>query len=417
MNPPHRLNQRAAILAFLAFAVTYFLSGLIRAITATLSPNLTEEFGLSSGELGLLAGAYFFGFAITQLPLGRWLDRQGPKKVILRFLVVAVLACLAFSWAEGFGSLLAARFLCGVGLSACLMAPLTGYRRWYEPASQLRANSWMLMTGSLGMVASTLPVQWLLPVLGWRPLFWGLAAGLLFAMLLIAVWVPAWQTPVAGHSQPEPLPPSYAMVWRDPYFRSLLPLAFFSYGGLLAVQNLWAAPWMTEVAGYSALQAASALFWLNVAMLCTFWAWGMVNPWLARRGLYAERLVELGLPASFVVLAVLIGFGNILSGWTGACWALYCVCCTVVALTQPAVGMAFAPALAGRALSAFNLVIFSGVFFVQWGIGLGVDRLSALGLSKPDAFRAAMALFLLCCLGAYSYFVLVKRDNPVQVNP
>ena len=32
------------------------------------------------------------------------------------------------------------------------------------------------MTGSFGMVASTLPVQWLMPVIGWRPLFWGLAA-------------------------------------------------------------------------------------------------------------------------------------------------------------------------------------------------------------------------------------------------
>jgi len=43
------------------------------------------------------------------LPLGSWLDRLGPKKVILRFVAVAVLACLAFSWAEGFGALLAAR--------------------------------------------------------------------------------------------------------------------------------------------------------------------------------------------------------------------------------------------------------------------------------------------------------------------
>ena len=56
------------------------------------------------------------------------------------------------------------------------MAPLTGYRRWFLATTQMRANSWMLMTGSLGMVASTLPVQWLMPIVGWRMLFWGLAA-------------------------------------------------------------------------------------------------------------------------------------------------------------------------------------------------------------------------------------------------
>ena len=32
------------------------------------------------------------------------------------------------------------------------------------------------MTGSFGMLASTLPVQWLMPMPGWRPLFWALAA-------------------------------------------------------------------------------------------------------------------------------------------------------------------------------------------------------------------------------------------------
>jgi hypothetical protein len=48
-----------------------------------------------------------------------------------------------------------------MGVGVCLMAPLTGYRRWFDPATQLRSNSWTLMTGSLGMLSSTLPVQWL----------------------------------------------------------------------------------------------------------------------------------------------------------------------------------------------------------------------------------------------------------------
>ena len=52
---------------------------------------------------------------------------------------------------------------------------------------------------------------------------------------------------------------------------------------------------------------------------------------------------------------------------------------TFVSLSQPAVGAAFPPHQAGRALSAFNLVIFSGVFCVQWGIGLLVDALQGLG--------------------------------------
>ena len=183
--PPERVP---AIPLFVAFASAYFFSALIRAITATLAPTLVQEFALTASDLGLLSGGYFFGFSMTQLPLGAWLDRFGPKRVLMAFLVVAVTGCLCFAAADSFWTLCAARVACGVGLSACLMAPLTAYRRWYRPDNQQRASSWMLMTGSLGFVASTLPVQWLMPVLGWRGIFLVLAA-LLVAEVAIGIVV------------------------------------------------------------------------------------------------------------------------------------------------------------------------------------------------------------------------------------
>jgi len=397
-------------MVFLVLAGAYFLSALIRAITATLSPVLTQEFALNARDLGLLAGGYFLGFAATQLPLGTWLDRWGPKKVILSFLSVAVLGCAAFALASSFHGLLVARILSGMGVSACLMAPLTGYRRWFSAAAQLRSNSWMLMTGSMGMVAATLPVQWLLPIYGWRPLFWVLSVLLLLAMLLIALKVPPWATsaPADGLTRST----GYAEVWRHAYFRKMAPIGVFIYGGLVAIQTLWAMPWMIRVAGWTPLQAAAGMFWINVAMLCAFWSWGMVSPWLTRRGYGADRLIRQGMPISFVVLATIIIAGDTIGIWAGALFAMYCVSCTFVALTQPAVAMAFAPGLAGRALSAFNLLIFSGVFLVQWGIGLLVDGMVALGRTQVQAFQAAMTVYLLCCVLSYVYFLMAKSHNP-----
>ena len=65
------LSRRDAVVVFLAFAFAYFLSALIRAITATLAPALTQELALTARDLGLMAGGYFIGFSLTQLPLGR----------------------------------------------------------------------------------------------------------------------------------------------------------------------------------------------------------------------------------------------------------------------------------------------------------------------------------------------------------
>jgi predicted MFS family arabinose efflux permease len=411
-HPGDLLAPGGAVIVFLAFALAYFLSALVRAITATLSPTLSVELSLNASDLGLLAGGYFFGFALTQLPLGNWLDRHGPRKVILAFLTVAVLGCAAFAMASSFTGLLAARVLTGMGVSACLMAPLTGYRRWLTPATQLRANSWMLMTGSLGMVAATLPVQWLMPLTGWRGLFWALAALIALSMVAIAATVPAWRTP-------DPAPTSavessavstkgYGLIWRHPYFRQMLPIGFVNYGGMVAVQTLWAGPWMVNVAGYSAQQAAAGLFGINLSMLTAFWLWGLINPRLARRGLAPERLIAWGLPLSFVVLVSIVWLGEN-AGWL--MWALFCVSSTFVALSQPAVALALPAEAAGRALSAYNLAIFAGVFVVQWGIGLLIDALALLGWSELAQYRGAVAIFGLCGVLAYLSFWRAYRQR------
>jgi MFS family permease len=436
-----QLSTNKAILVFLAFAFAYFMSALIRAITATISPTLTTELSLQARDLGLLSGGYFLGFALMQLPLGKWLDKYGPKKVIICFLSVAVLGCLAFAKATSFYGLLLARVFCGAGVSACLMAPLTGYRRWLAPSSQIRANSWMLMSGSLGMVASTLPVQWLMPIWGWRGIFVALAAMTFIAILAIWVAVPAWKLKdVAGanaagleNAENKTTDNSYAQVWSNIYIRSLIPLAFFLYGGLVAVQTLWASPWMIKVAGYSPLEAAQGLFYINVAMLIAFWVWGSINPWLFRKKISSDRLMLWGLPISFILIAIIIiavqAYNTsatsintailadksgvdlvlaVLNKYVWALWALYCVSCTFISLSQPAIAMAFPAELAGRALSAYNLVIFAGVFVVQWGIGLMIDGFKALGWSEVGAFQGAFGIFLLCNIASYVYFVVTR---------
>ena len=399
---------RTAVAMFFAFAAAYFLSALLRAVTATLAPAFSSELGLSAGDLGLLAGAYFLGFSLTQLPLGHALDRFGPRRVLLALLSVAVMACLAFAVAKTLAGLWLARALIGVGVSACLMAPLTAYRHRFGDMAQLRANSWMLMTGSLGMLASTLPVQWLLPMLGWRGLFWWVAALLVLAMALIFGLVPRDEDFAPSSRQAAPAANGYSGIFRHAYFIRLAPLAFVLYGGLLAVQSLWAGPWLTIVAGRTAGEAAQGLFLINLAMLLAFFSWGVLMPPLRRRGVTVNRLIAFGVPVSLGLLAWAVALG---SAAGASMWAAWCVSCTFVSLSQPALAQVFPQALAGRALSAFNLIIFAGVFCMQWGIGLTIDALVSRGWAQADAVRAAFALFGACAAASYAWFLLRSSER------
>ena len=405
------LLKNKAIIVFLVFALGYFISTLIRASTATLSPIFSQELGLKAGDLGLLAGGYFLGFAAMQLPNGYFLDKYGPKKVIIFFLTIALISTIAFSKSDNFLNLLVSRILIGVGVSVGLMAPLTGYRRWFAADQQQRANAWMLMAGALGMLASTLPIQLLLPEIGWRNIFLILSGLILTTIILVILIIPSWdktETPIEdkGFS-------SYKTIWTHPYFLSLVPLGFFNYGGLQAIQTLWAGPWMTNVSGYTPIEAALNLFWINLSMLITFFIWGFINPYFHKKGISTDKIIIFGVPLSFLALAFIIYSGTNVSALH---FTLFLIASVFVSLAQPAVGMTFPNAIAGKALSSYNLVLFLGTFTVQWAIGVLIDLLKFLGYNTLLTYQISFSIFALCCVFSYLYFVIHHKDHLKKSN-
>ncbi|WP_440633098.1 MFS transporter [Candidatus Pelagibacter sp. HIMB1485] len=400
------LPKKQAIIVFFVFAYGYFLSCLLRAITATLSPVLTSEFNLLSADLGLLAGGYFLGFACMQIPLGYLLDKYGPKKIVSSFLLIALVGTGSFALAESFSGLLISRILIGIGVSACLMAPLTGYRIWYAENQQQRANSWMLMIASLGFLSSTLPVQLLLPSFGWRWIFGGITILILISIILMLVFIPKWNLIKRGQLEEPTNKGTLSEVWKNRFFISVIPMGLFNYGGLMAIQTLWAGPWMTRVAGYTPLQSATGLFWINVTMLVSFFVWGYFLPKISSIGFSATKILRLGLPISFCIMLTII----ILGSKAGAFYlTLFILSSIFLSVTQPAVGLAFSGYSAGKALTSFNLLIFAGTFIMQWLMGFVIDITKSFGYSEITAFKSAFSVFLVLSLVSYLFFLLMNK--------
>ena len=401
------LPIKKAVLIFFVFACGYFLSCLLRAITATLSPTLTSEFNLLAGDLGLLAGGYFLGFASMQIPLGYLLDKYGPKKIVSSFLFIAIVGTASFALAESFEGLLISRILIGIGVSACLMAPLTGYRIWFAENLQQRANSWMLMIASLGFVSSTLPVQLLLPSFGWRWIFGGIAILILVSTFLMLILIPNWnQKEIINSTKNLDQSGSLSDVWKSKFFISVIPMGLFNYGGLMAIQTLWAGPWMIRVAGYTPIESATGLFWINITMLFSFFVWGYFLPKINDKGFSALKILKFGLPVSFIVMLIII----ILGSQAGAAYlTLFILSSIFLSVTQPAVGLSFPSYLAGKALTSFNLLIFSGTFIMQWLIGFIIDYTMMLGHSELLGFKSAFSVFLFLSLFSYVFFIILNK--------
>lgn len=400
MTHPARVAPPAFLPLYLAFAAGYLLSYLFRTVNAVISPELQRELGLAPGSLGLLTSAYFIAFAAMQIPVGMLLDRYGPRRVEPVLLLVAAAGALAFAFAEGLAGLTLARALIGLGVAACLMAPLKAIAHWYPPERQASLAGWIMVSGALGALAATTPLEIALRFASWRAIFVALAA----ATAAVAAWI-WWRVP----DVPKPAAaPSFAVQWQGvtrvyahPRFWWIAPLAGFGMGSFMAVQGLWAVPWMLEVAGQTRASAAAHLLAMGVVMLVAYLFLGLFATALDRRGIGARHLFAAGFALNALALALIVAGvpGGML--W----WTLYGLGAAANILAFPVLNEGFPRELTARANTAANLVMFVGSFATQWGIGLVVDALrAAFGVDTAGGLRWAFALVLFVDLATLAWF-------------
>ncbi len=369
------------------------MSYALRAVNAVIAPDLMREFDLSNAQLGSLSSAYFFAFAMMQLPLGICLDRFGSRRTNAILLLVAALGCALFATAQNVPMLWFGRALIGAGVCGGLMSALKGYRFWYPANRQQQLAAWMLVAGTFGALASTMPVQAALPVIGWRGVFL-IASGLLLACSA-ALWtlVPrdeerSLAPPAAGAS----IWAGYGEVFSDRYFWRLGLAAILGQAGFLAMQTLWSGPWFTRVLGMTGEQAAQSLFVFNLVLMFAYLGLGWAAPRIERRGWTMVRVLAVGMTLLLLVQGAIAGASG---GWAWLLWLAMAVVATCFMLIQTHVGLSFPPALTGRAYSAFNLLVFGSVFLCQWLFGVVVDAFRAAGDAPEQAFRHTMMAWVL----------------------
>lgn len=188
----------------------------------------------------------------------------------------------------------------------------------------------------------------------------------------------------------------YAAIFVDPYFRRMALLGAVHQGGFMALQSLWAGPWMITVLGMSVEQTSHVLFLFNFALLIAYlglswWAPRYVA-YGQRAGLPVLKVVAVGLTLAVLVQILMVVLPYPDSWWL---WIVFAVAITVTTLGQTHVSLAFPTSLVGRANSAFNLTLFIGAFLAQWGIGVLVDGFEAQGWPSAAAMRLAMACYLM----------------------
>jgi len=399
---PPTLPLSLLLKIFLPFAAGYFLSYAYRTINAVLAPHLAADLHLDPSALGLLTGVYLLTFGAFQLPLGVLLDRYSPPKVEAILLLLAATGAGLFAVGDSLNELTAGRALIGLGVSACLMASLKTFVLWFPPVRLPAVNGWIMAAGGLGALAATAPVEMALQLTSWRGVFAGLAGLTGLAAVVIFLVVP--EHPATHHRS------DWSAQWRGiidiftsrPFWR-LAPLGALALGTHLAIQGLWAGLWLNDVAGYDQALTAHYLFWAAAGMVAGFLSLGTLT----------YRLNRLDVPPVVVAVVSIMVFIAIqvalTVGYTGTpllIWIAFGFFGTASTLIYAILSQAFAPELAGRVNTAFNLLVFIAAFVMQWGLGVmvGLWPRTATGGYAAQGYSAGLGLLAALQIAALVWF-------------
>ena len=385
---------------FTPFAVGYFLSYLLRNANAVISPDLTQQLSFSPADLGLLTAAYLLAFGLFQLPLGILLDHYGPRRVEAALLLFCAAGCALFAIGDSLLQLTLARALIGLGVSACLMASFKAFSMWFAPQRQASLNASIMAVGGLGALAASSPLGALLPLLGWRGVFAALSVlTLLTAALILSTPEKPQQAAFGGWRRQLT---GLAAVFSHRAFWRFAPQASLVTGGFMAMQGLWAAPWMMTVDGFGRQQAGNVLLLMAAAQIGGFLFIAFFVNRLERAGLPPQRLLMLGVACGLLASAALVF--SAAPAWL--LWPVLGLVFSVGNLAYAVLGAAFPLTLAGRVNTALNLGVFIGAFGVQWLFGVMVEMFTAFGFAGVAAWRASFAIFWLLQAAAWLWFVM-----------
>ena len=394
---------------FLPFALGYYLSYLLRTVNAVISPDLTGELGLSAADLGLLTSTYFFAFGLAQIPVGIALDRFGPRRVEAALLLITGLGAVLFATGDGLPTLASARGLIGLGVSACLMGGLKGFTLWFPREKLASMTGYIMSCGALGAVTASAPLEALLPFIGWRGAFWMVAALSVGSAALIFFSMPDKDDGHGGGTLQEALRGVREVLVAREFWGFSGQSAFFT-GGFMALQGLWAVPWLMEVNGYSRALAADHLFWLNIGMLAGQLSIGAWATPLARRGFTPLHMMQVGLFLSMVVLGLIL----VELGPTLLLWCVLGYVSSTGAQMYGVVAGLFPMKLSGRVTTCINLMAFVGAFAVQWGLGGLLDLLRGGGMDGAQSLRVAFMILLAAQVASFVPLARAGRYKPWQ---
>ena len=417
MMPDHVRRWLIVLIAGLLFLLSQFY----RASVAVITPELIRDLAVDARGLSLLSAAFFYAFALTQIPISMYLDGIGPRLSMTVLSLVAAGGALIFAWGGSLSMLVTGRVLMGVGMACNLMGTLKLITLWFGPGRFATLSAFIFAIGTVGNLIAATPLVLMVKAVGWRNAFMAIAAiNLLLTVLFYLVTRDRPVTrllrdvPQAGSTQISEILAGLRLLIKEKDFWIISLGAFCRYGILAAVQALWAGPYLIKVIGISAVSAGNLLLLMSIGMALGSPAFGWLSDsafqnrkGIVISGLLAMSLILIGLtrlsPGTGMIV---LGFLFFSFGFFGAAGNIMY---THIKERMPLES-------AGAAMTGINFFTMFGVAVFLQGLGSMMQRLHPNAALGPAAFQDAF-WFCAICLGGTACLYMLATETLGKKTP
>ncbi len=374
-------------LVFAVLAGGYILVYFHRLAPAVVAVDMMHDLKAGGTLIGLLGSAYFYPYALMQLPAGLLADSWGPRRTIALFSLIACLGSLILGLAPTSAIAIIGRTMVGLGVAMLFVPTMKILTEWFRPREFSSMTGILLAMGGVGSLVATSPLALLTEWLGWRSAFFIVAgltlllAGLVWSIVRDRPSEFGWQSPIDTHFQKQTVADLIAgvrTVVGNRYFWPLAAWFFFQTAIFFSFAGLWGGPYLQQIYGLDRTSAGQVLSMSAIGLIIG----GPLQSWLS------SRLFKRRKPVLIISSLVTIGLTCLLAFTTDGMSmpVLYLLCLLLGVFTAASVVIGFSatkelfPArIAGTSIGLINLFPFAGGAVFQPLLGLALERSCKIG--------------------------------------
>lgn len=398
-----------ATLLFIGMSLVYAQRGAL----SVAAPFLSREFHLDPAITGVLLSAFFWSYALMQVPSGYFVDRLGIRRVYAVGMVVSALATALIGIAAGLASLLIFRVLVGIGQAVSFPASSGAVATSFPDRERGTVTATYLCGVRLGQAAVVGLGGIFIPQYGWKLLFVLVGAASLAWVLpwsaFVRKWEPRQQTPSSSvNKRPQPGFIESLAVFRH---RSVvgIVLGFFAYDYAWFLYTSWLPAYLTTERHFTPTEMATFASVPYLIMSAAILLAGLVSDWLIRAGRSEIAVRKVCIAVGMVIACCIVPAGLVADKYESVLLITISMCGLGIAAPN-------AWTLTQAVCSKRIVGTVSGMQNLGGNVG-GILAPTVTGYIARETHSFALALSLtggVLILGAIAYLVMVgpQVDDP-----